>query len=360
MPIEFANPRTTNHDICCPILGSGLELNIIAVVSFREGPRVLNSSHPTTILLLSSAHMRVAAILGLGCSEKNLRPFQTGKNIDWRIGMPAAADQAEAILLFGGDGTIHRHLSQLVKLALPVLVVPAGSGNDFARALRLRRVHDSLAAWHSFCAGKGNVRAIDLGVVTPLAGAGEAPHDSARGSVPGTAHYYCSVAGLGLDGEVARRANELPRWLRGHGGYALTLAPAIFRFAPFPMNILTPDADGGWKTRSNQPTMLAAFANTSTYGGGMKIAPRAQMDDGLLDVCVVRGLNPFRLACLFPTVYFGRHLKISEVDYFQAARLRVETEKPLEVYADGEFVCRTPVEVTVEPAALQVVVESFS
>ena len=67
-------------------------------------------------LLLSSAHMRAAAILGLGCSAKDLKPFQTNETIDWRIGLPSAADQADVILLFGGDGTIHRHLSQLVKL----------------------------------------------------------------------------------------------------------------------------------------------------------------------------------------------------------------------------------------------------
>ncbi|HWW15764.1 MAG TPA: diacylglycerol kinase family protein [Candidatus Dormibacteraeota bacterium] len=292
--------------------------------------------------------MRAAAILGLGCSPKNLKPFQTDTSIDWRIGMPAAADQADIILIFGGDGTIHRHLSQSVKLGLPVLVIPAGSGNDFAGALGLRRVRDSLAAWRRFCAGQGNVRAIDLGVITPLAVAGEspAPRESAR--------HFCSVAGVGLDGEVARRANALPRWLRGHGGYALTLAPAVFHFAPFPMKISTSDEDGDWKTRSDQPTILAAYANTSTYGGGMKIAPRARMDDGQLDVCVIGGIDRFKLACMFPTVYFGRHLGIREVNYFQATRMRVETEAPLDVYADGEYVCCTPIEVSVEPKALKV------
>jgi diacylglycerol kinase (ATP) len=290
--------------------------------------------------------MRAAAILGLGCSARDLQPFQNDTSIDWFIGMPAA-DQADVVLLFGGDGTIHRHLSQLVKLGLPVLVVPAGSGNDFARALGLRRVRASLGAWRRFCAGQGNVRAIDLGVVTPSAVAGGAP----------APHYFCSVAGVGLDSEVARRANGLPRWLRGHGGYALALAPTIFRFAPQPMKILTPDEAGGWTSRSNQPTILAAFANTSTYGGGMKIAPRAQMDDGLLDVCVIDAIDPFKLACLFPTVYFGRHLGIRQVEYFQAKRLRVETETPLVVYADGEYVCRTPVELTVQHRALQVIVD---
>ncbi|MGD0759431.1 MAG: sphingosine kinase, partial [Candidatus Sulfotelmatobacter sp.] len=97
------------------------------------------------------------------------------------------------------------------------------------------------------------------------------------------------------------------------------------------------------------------FANTPTYGGGMKIAPRAQMDDGLLDVCVIASVDPLKLACMFPTVYFGRHLNIREVDYFHAAHLRVETEHPLDFYADGEYVCRTPAEISVQRAALQVI-----
>jgi diacylglycerol kinase (ATP) len=164
------------------------------------------------------------------------------------------------------------------------------------------------------------------------------------------------VAGVGLDSEVARRANQLPRWLRGHGGYALTLAPAIFRFAAVSMKILASGRTAGWTVRSDQPTILAAFANTSTYGGGMKIAPHAQMDDGQLDVCVIGGVDPVKLAYMFPTVYFGRHLSIREVEYFQAELLRVETETPLDVYADGEYVCKTPIEVGVERGALQIIV----
>ena len=303
--------------------------------------------------------MRAAAILGLGCSPRNLESFQHDKTIEWRIGMPASSDHAEIIVLFGGDGTVHRHLGQLVKLGLPVLIVPAGSGNDFAHALGVRRVADSLAAWRKFRILQQNVRAIDLGIVMPLESAGGTPtlKESDRGSAHSSC-YFCCVAGVGLDAEVARRANLLPRWLRGHGGYVLSLAPAIFRFAPRPLKILTsPWADQSvWQTRSDQPTILAAFANTSTYGGGMKIAPDAKMDDGVLDVCIVASVGPFKLFCMFPTVYYGRHLSIREVDYFQASRLRVETEYPLDVYADGEHVCRTPVEVSVARAALRVVI----
>jgi diacylglycerol kinase (ATP) len=293
--------------------------------------------------------MRAAAILGLGCSAKDLKPFQSDAGVEWRMGMPGAGD-ADVILLFGGDGTIHRHLGQLVKLEVPVLVVPAGSGNDFASSLGLRRIRDSLAAWQKFRSGEKNQRAIDLGTI--------ASADSAGGTAPGT-RYYCCVAGVGLDGAVAERAHRMPRWLRGHGGYALSLVPAIFTFAPFPTKVQTRGGDhdaGRWTTRSDQPTLIAAIANTPLYGGGMKVAPRAQMDDGLLDVCVVAGMDPFRLFCMFPTVYAGRHLRIKAVEYFQAAGVRVETEYPMDVYADGEYVCRTPVEVSVQRGALKVIV----
>jgi diacylglycerol kinase family enzyme len=87
----------------------------------------------------------------------------------------------------------------------------------------------------------------------------------------------------------------------------------------------------------------------------MKIAPQAKMDDGLLDVCIVAGVDRFKLFCLFPTVYAGRHLTIKEVEYFHADRVRVETEHPLDVYADGEYVCQTPVDIAVQRAALRVV-----
>jgi diacylglycerol kinase (ATP) len=304
--------------------------------------------------------MRAAAILGLGCSPKNLKPFQIERQVVWSIGLPGERDEADIILLFGGDGTIHRHLGQLVRLGLPVLIVPAGSGNDFAHALGFRTVRDSLAAWKKFQSGDNNLRKLDLGFVSPLENAGGAP----------APHYFACVAGVGLDAEVSRRANKIPRWLRGNGGYALTLVPTIFQFAPFRMKVLTradkglgenpansagSASDGDWILHSNQPTLLAAFANAPLYGGGMKIAPQAKMDDGLLDICTVGAVDPFKLFCLFPTVYGGRHLKIREVEYWQAARARIETEHPLDIYADGEFVCETPAEIGVLRDALTIV-----
>src|ERR1035437_3711829 len=190
--------------------------------------------------------MRAAAILGLGCSAKDLRPFQSEKSVKWTMGLPSSSDVADVVLVFGGDGTVHRHLGQLVRLGVPVLVVPAGSGNDFARALGLRRVRDSLAAWRKFCGNAGNVRTIDLGLISPLESTSGGPsviaqdRSAPQSTAPQSPRCFCSVAGVGLDGEVARRANQLPRWLRGHGGYLLSLAPTIFTFVALRMKILTP------------------------------------------------------------------------------------------------------------------------
>jgi diacylglycerol kinase (ATP) len=297
--------------------------------------------------------MRAAVIFGLDSSEKDLKPFQAISNSQLLIGLPANSSEVDVILLFGGDGTIHRHLPRLISLQLPVLIVPCGSGNDFARALNLGSRKDSLEAWRKFSLQGDNVRSIDLGMITPLspehpAGETPAPHK----------HYFCCVGGVGLDGEVARRANRLPRWLRGHGGYVLSLPSSVFRFAALPVKVSLALASEPEKvvTYSDGPTVLAAFANTPVFGGGMKIAPRAHLDDGLLDLCLITEIDKFKLFCLFPTVYFGKHLGMKEVQYLQTSRARIETEKPVDVYADGEYVCKTPVEVSVASCALRVIV----
>src|SRR6202041_2892307 len=88
--------------------------------------------------------MRAAAIFALGTSSADLKSFRSDSSTEWIQGLPASSSEADAILIFGGDGTIHRHLAALVRLQLPALIVPAGSGNDFARALKLRSVRDSV------------------------------------------------------------------------------------------------------------------------------------------------------------------------------------------------------------------------
>ena len=284
--------------------------------------------------------MRAAVIFGLGTSSADLRPFQADSRTEWLQGLPAASGDADAILIFGGDGTIHRHLPALVRLQLPVLIIPAGSGNDFARALKLRSMRDSLHAWRDFESGKIQARAMDLGVIVPSA-------------APERTQYFCGVAGCGLDSAAARRANQMPRWLRGHGGYALALLPLLLKLPAYSMRLT--QVNGENCTDAEKLTVLAAFANTQFYGDGMRIAPKADFADGKLDICRIATLNPFKLFCMFPTVYFGHHLLLPEVEYSRAERVHVQTETPLDIYADGEFVCETPAEISVAAGALRVI-----
>ena len=284
--------------------------------------------------------MRAAAILGLGTSAKDLKRFQQDSATVWMEGLPGSSAEADAILIFGGDGTIHRHLAALVRLQLPVLVVPTGSGNDFARALNLHSLADSLRVWRDFESGKVQPRTIDLGVIHPVGA-----DDRKR--------YFCCVAGCGLDSAVAKRANRMPRWVRGHGGYVLGLLPALFQFPAFALKLTQIRGDRHEVTE--KPTLLAAFANTQFYGDGMRVAPQADPADGKLDVCRINALNPVKLLFLFPSVYFGHHLWIRQVEYSQAERVCVETSTPFEIYADGEYVCQTPVEIAVAYKALPVI-----
>jgi diacylglycerol kinase (ATP) len=283
--------------------------------------------------------MRAAVIFGLGTSPSDLKPFQAGSTAEWLQGLPASSSDADAVLIFGGDGTIHRHLPALVRLQLPVLIVPAGSGNDFARALNLRSMKDSLRVWRDFESGKVQAQPVDLGVIMPSA-------------APERTHYFCGVAGCGLDSAAARRANQMPRWLRGHGGYVLALLPLLLKLPAYSMRLT--QFDGNDYAEAEKLTLLAAFANTQFYGDGMRIAPRADFADGKLDICRISKLSPLRLLSMFPTVYFGCHLLLPEVEYSRAERVRVDTETPIEIYADGEFVCETPVEISVAAGALRV------
>jgi diacylglycerol kinase (ATP) len=324
-------------------------------------------------LLISGGEMRVSAILGLNSSARHLRPFARNSDALWKFGLPAHSADADAILILGGDGTVHRYLPQLVKLQLPVLIVPHGSGNDFARALKLRSVDDAVAAWSQFASGphphedpvagldgddedddRDNVRRIDLGAISVLA----SPRASGASEPEPHRRYFCCIAGVGLDVEVARRANQLPRALRRRGGYLLSLLPALLGFQPVMVRVQVrrKPSSSELDIRHDGPAMLVAFANTPTYGGGILIAPHARLDDGKLEICVVGAMAKSRLLRLFPSVYSGRHLNLLEVKYFQAEHLRIETEPPSPVYADGEYVCSTPVEVTVERAALKVIV----
>jgi diacylglycerol kinase (ATP) len=292
--------------------------------------------------VVKSLGVRAVAILGPDVSPQYLALFSgpACQIIGHKPGEPLLP--ADAAIVLGGDGTIHHYLRDLSRLKIPVLMVPRGSGNDFARALGLRDDRDALSAWNHFLA-TGHSREIDLGIIASL------------GDLAVSPRLFCNVGGTGLDSEANRRANAMPRWLRGRGGYLLGALGAIRsfpaqRFMVEAQQVSSPDK------RIDEPGLMVAFANGPAYGGGLRIAPEADFADGQLDICFVRQVRRARLLRLLPKVFAGQHVALPEVQYFKAVRLRLETEVPLDVYADGEFVCHTPVEVRVVPKALRVIV----
>ena len=156
-------------------------------------------------------------------------------------------------------------------------------------------------------------------------------------AAPDRVHYFCCIAGCGLDAAAARRANQMPRWLRRHGGYALALLPLLLKLPAFSMRLT--EFNDNQPTNSEKLTLLAAFANTQFYGDGMRIAPQADFADGKLDVCRISTMNPFELFCMFPTVYFGHHLLDPKVGYFRACRAGPSSYRNSARYLRGWRVC---------------------
>jgi diacylglycerol kinase family enzyme len=153
-----------------------------------------------------------------------------------------------------------------------------------------------------------------------------------------------------MDAEANARANRMPQWLKSTGGYVLAALQSLVAFKPVEMSVKTSQRE------IRRPAFFAAVGNAHRYGGGMKVTPRALPDDGLLDICVVSKLNKLKLLCWVPTIFFGGHLRLKQVEYFQAEQVRIETARELELYADGDFACKTPVEIGVVRRALRVIV----
>jgi diacylglycerol kinase (ATP) len=276
----------------------------------------------------------VAALLHPNVPPQAIEPFRrVAPDVSLRENLEVSAD-LEAALIFGGDGTVHRHLPELHRHKIPVLIVPKGSGNDFAKALGIRNEATALRAWRKFCSSRNNVREIDLGVIR-----------KEQEEI-----LFACVAGMGLDSAANARANRMPSWLRGSVGYFLAALQVLPVFQPLDI------ASRSREQEIRGSAFFVAVANAHRYGGGMRVAPHAELNDGLLDVCRVEQMSKWKLLCCVPTIFFGAHLRIKQVRYFQTTKIRIESARPLEVYADGEYACLTPVEIAVLPRALRLIV----
>jgi len=276
--------------------------------------------------------MRALAILGPAAQDKDLDLLSsTGLEVEhWD--MTDSQSRADLAVVLGGDGTIHRFLPQLLRAKLPVLPVPCGSGNDLARALDISSAQNAADIARNFVAKQAIMREIDVGIITNKYG-----HETP----------FCCVGGIGLDATAAEFANRMPRWLRGNGGYLLGMARALLQ-APSLRLIICAD-----NRQIAQDSCLFSFANTISFGGGLRIAPAAKLDDGALDCILVEKMRRLKLIPSALALLRVRHLELKEVSSFRIERLRIESDPPTWVYADGEPVCQTPIDVRVLGRALK-------
>ncbi|MDQ6649533.1 MAG: YegS/Rv2252/BmrU family lipid kinase [Actinomycetota bacterium] len=235
----------------------------------------------------------------------------------------AVGDGLSGLVAVGGDGTVHLALQAVAGTTTPLGVVPAGTGNDFATALGLspRRPSDAVAAVVA-----GRTRSVDAVRVGDL--------------------WWDCVMGAGFDSAVNERANGM-RWPRGPMRYNLAILAelGVFRPAPFTLAL-----DG---VRSETEAMLVAVANAPAYGGGLRVAPEALLDDGLLDVVVVGPMSKATFLRLLPQVRSGGHIGHPSVTVHRARVVELAGEGQT-AYADGELLSPLPVRAECVPGALQV------
>ena len=237
----------------------------------------------------------------------------------------AVREGCGALVACGGDGTVHVALQAVAGSQVPLGVVAAGAGNDFARAIGLPVDNPAPAAAVVL---DGVTRAVDLGRV------GE--------------RWFGTVLAAGFDSLVADRMNTM-RWPSGRARYPVAIAATLARFRPLPFVI---EVDGA---RRELEAMLVAVGNGPSYGGGMRVCPGAAVDDGLFDVTVVRRLSRPRFLRLFPSVYSGEHVRYPEVETFRCSAVALSCPG-VAGYGDGEFVSELPLTCEVVPGALQVLV----
>ncbi|MFA0777551.1 MAG: hypothetical protein PVTTEEND_001265 [Candidatus Fervidibacter sp.] len=257
----------------------------------------------------------------------------------------AVATGVDSVLIAGGDGTIHHAVQVLANSAIPLGIIPCGRGNDLVRALGIPLDAEVAAE----VIARQNIKAIDLGKVMAASSEGQKANFSFLVPRP-SPRFFCGIVTCGFDSEVAdfaHRHRQIPGGWVGYFGAALLLL-ARYRFKTVRVR------GDGWAFEGE--TLLVATANCPAYGGGMWIAPTAQLDDGLLHVCIVRATSKWRILRLLPTVFSGEHVREPEVSLHPAKRVHLDSDEPIPLFADGEPVGTTPATVTVVPNALRVFV----
>ena len=252
--------------------------------------------------------------------------FRITKSLhNMRLEINGAATQGmNAILFLGGDGTVHQALPTLAETNIPFGFLPCGRGNDFAR-----NVGGSLNLKNN-CHFPSNPSVLQC----------DLPRIN---NIP-----FISIAYVGFDAEVNRLANDGKGYWGGKLGYIVCVLKALRKYRPFEIDMTIDD------NRLREHVMMVAIANGPFYGGGMKIAPEASMNDGLLNICIVKEISKWELLRQFPKVYNGTHIFHPKIIMTTGKKIKVVSDEDREIFADGEYVGKLPAECTIGKQTIQI------
>lgn len=225
-----------------------------------------------------------------------------------------------AVIVVGGDGMVHLAIQELATRGIPLLLVPAGTGNDFARTLGLNLESPVESLESAF---RNQPISIDLGLVN--------------------GRYFAEILSTGFDSRVNERANRMR--MRGKVKYDLAMLAELPIFKPLEYEIVV---DGN---RFRTKAMLIAVANGISYGGGMKICPDADLRDGLFDLMILEPVSKFEFLRVFPKVFKGTHISHPKVKILKGRNIEIRAEAV--AYADGERIGELPVSAEIVPGALR-------
>lgn len=237
----------------------------------------------------------------------------------------SALDAGETVAAMGGDGLLRPLAGVLRDTPAALALIPGGRGNDFARVLGIPR--DPVEAVP--VAVDGTERLVDVAEVdgTPFVG----------------------IASLGFDSEANRIANET-RLVRGNAVYVYAALRALAAWKPARFGV---SVDG----REHEVTGFSvAVGNSQAYGGGMLLLPHARIDDGRLDVMLVARHSKLAFLRDLPKVFKGTHLPSPHCTLLSGEQVRVSSDRPFVVYADGDPIGATPASIRVKPRCLRMIV----
>lgn len=249
----------------------------------------------------------------------------SGRDADEALDLARAsvADAVESLVVCGGDGMVHIAVQALANTGTNLGIIPAGTGNDVARYLGIPRSNPQLAA--DVVVGS-HVRTIDL---------------ARSGS-----SYFVTVLASGFDSKVNERANTMG-WPKGQLRYNLATLAELRVFEPLPYTI---EMDGATRRLD---AMLVAVGNGPSFGGGLRIAHGAEIDDGWLDVVIIKPMSKLELVKTFPKLYSGKHVTHPQYEHHRVRSVTVAAPG-IVAYADGERLGSLPLTVDIAPNALRV------